>query len=64
MQIGILNAVFISTSALVVSFWGILADKFGNYRVLLLLSAVCNVMVFIICESFAFYWMMVFVAII
>ena len=30
MQIGILNAVFIATSALVVPFWGMLADKFGS----------------------------------
>lgn len=64
MQIGALNAVFISTSALVVSFWGILADKFGNYRVLLLLSAACTLLVFLIGETFTFYWMMIFVALV
>ena len=45
MQIGILNAIFIATSALVVPFWGMLADKFGSNRILLLLSSVCAVMV-------------------
>lgn len=64
MQIGALNAVFISTSALVVPFWGMLADKFGNYRVLLLLSSVCALLVFIIGETLTFYWMVVFVAMI
>lgn len=64
MQIGALNAVFISTSALVVPFWGMLADKYGNYRVLLLLSSVCALMVFLIGETLTFYWMLVFVAVI
>ena len=63
-QIGALNAVFISTSALVVPFWGMLADKYGNYRILLLLSSVCALMVFLIGETLAFYWMFVFVAVI
>ncbi len=62
MQIGALNAVFISTSALVVPFWGMLADKYGNYRVLLLLTSVCALMVFLIGETLTFYWMLVFVA--
>ncbi|MFO7671957.1 MAG: MFS transporter, partial [Bacteroidales bacterium] len=64
MQIGALNAVFISSSALVVPFWGMLADKFGNYRVLLLLTSVCGVMVFLIGQTLTFYWMLVFVAMI
>ncbi len=64
MQIGALNAVFISTSALVVPFWGMLADKYGNYRVLLLLTSVCAVMVFVIGQTLIFYWMLVFVAMI
>ncbi len=63
-QIGALNAVFISTSALVVPFWGILADKYGNMRILLLLSSVCALMVFLIGETLSFYWMLVFVAVI
>lgn len=64
MQIGVLNAVFISTSALVVPLWGMLADKYGNYRVLLLLTSVCALMVFLIGETLTFYWMLVFVAMI
>jgi PPP family 3-phenylpropionic acid transporter len=64
MEIGALNAVFISTSALVVPFWGMLADKYGNYRVLLLLTIVCAVLVFLIGETLTFFWMLVFVAMI
>ncbi len=64
MQIGALNAVFISTSALVVPFWGMIADKFGNNRILLLLSTVCAVMVFLMGQTLAFYWMLVFIAVI
>ncbi len=64
MQIGALNAVFISTSALVVPFWGMLADKLGNYRILFLLSSVCAVLVFLIGETLTFHWMLVFVAVI
>ncbi len=64
MQIGALNAVFISTSALVVPFWGMLADKYGNYRVLLLLTSVCALMVFVIGQTLIFYWMLIFVAMI
>lgn len=64
MQIGALNALFISTSALVVAFWGILADKFGNNRILLLLTTVCALMVFLIGLTRGFFWMIVFIAII
>jgi PPP family 3-phenylpropionic acid transporter len=64
MQSGALNAVFISTSALVVPFWGMLADKFGNYRILFLLSSVCAVLVFLIGGALTFYWMLVFVAVV
>ncbi len=64
MQIGAVNAIFISTSAIVVPFWGMLADKFGNNRVLLLLSGVCAVMVFLIGRTLVFQWMVVFVAVI
>ena len=64
MQIGTLNAVFISTSALVVPFWGIVADKFGNYRVLLLLTMVCALLVYIIGQTIAFHWMLLFILII
>ncbi|MDF1576118.1 MAG: MFS transporter [Bacteroidales bacterium] len=64
MQIGILNAVFIFTSALVVPFWGILADRYGGNRILLLLSSVCAVMVILIGETFKFHWMLMFIAVI
>lgn len=64
MQIGILNAIFIATSALVVPFWGILADKFGSNRILLLLSAVCALMVLLIGETFKFHWMLMFIAVV
>jgi len=64
MQIGILNAIFISTSALVVPFWGMIADKFGNNRVLLLLTSVCAVLVFLIGKTNAFHWMLIFICIV
>lgn len=64
LQIGALNAVFISTSALVVPFWGMIADKFGTNRILLLLTSVCAVMVFLIGQTIAFHWMLVFIAVI
>lgn len=64
MQIGILNAVFIATSALVVPFWGMLADKYGGNRILLLLSMVCAVMVFLIGETFKFHWMLMLIAVV
>ncbi len=64
MQIGILNAIFIFTSALVVPFWGMLADKYGGNRILLLLSMVCAVMVFLIGETFKFHWMLMLIALV
>jgi PPP family 3-phenylpropionic acid transporter len=64
MQIGILNAIFIATSALVVPFWGMLADKHGGNRILLLLSVVCALMVFLIGETFKFHWMLMFIAVV
>jgi len=64
MQIGILSAVFISTSALVVPFWGMLADRYGNNRVLLLLTGVCAVVVFLIGETLQFHWMLLLIAVI
>jgi len=64
MQIGILNAIFIFTSALVVPFWGILADKYGGNRILLLLSSVCAIMVLLIGETFKFHWMLMFIAVV
>ena len=64
MQIGILNAVFIFTSAVVIPFWGILADKYGGYRILLLLSSVCALMVFLIGHTFKFHWMLMCIAIV
>ena len=64
MQIGILNAIFIATSALVVPFWGMLADKFGSNRILLLLSSVCAVMVLLMGETFKFHWMLMLIAVV
>jgi predicted MFS family arabinose efflux permease len=64
MQIGILNAIFIITSAVVIPFWGILSDKYGGYRILLLLSSVCALMVLLIGETFKFHWMLMFIAIV
>lgn len=64
MQIGILNALFIFTSALVVPVWGMLADKYGGNRVLLLLTTVCALMVFLIGETETFHWMVIFVFIV
>jgi len=64
MQIGILNAIFIFTSALVVPFWGMLADKYGGNRILLLLSSVCALMVLLIGETFKFHWMLMLIAIV
>lgn len=64
MQIGILNAILIATPAVVAPFWGIVADKYGGYRVLLLLSSACALMVFLIGETFKFHWMLMFIAIV
>ena len=61
LQIGVLNAIFISVSALVVPFWGVLADKFGNKRVFLLLTAVAGVLVFLVGQTMAFQWMAFFI---
>ena len=60
-QIGALNAIFISTSALVVPFWGMLADKFGNYRTLLLLTTMTGILVFLIGQTMTFHWMLIFI---
>jgi len=64
MQIGTLNAIFISTSAIVVPFWGMVADKYGNNRILLLLSAICAVMVFLIGNTEVFHWMLFLILVI
>ena len=64
MQIGILNAIFISASALVVPFWGMLADRFGNNRVLLLLTSVCAAVVFLIGKTELFPWMVFLITVI
>jgi len=61
MQIGILGALFISTAALVIPFWGMLADKHGNNRILLLLTMACSLLVFLIGQTLSFQWMFVFV---
>jgi MFS family permease len=61
MQIGSLGALFISTAALVIPFWGMFADKYGNNRILLLLTSACALLVFLIGRTFSFHWMFVFV---
>jgi len=61
MQIGILGALFISTAALVIPFWGMFADKYGNNRVMLLLTSACALLVFLIGRTLSFHWMFVFV---
>ncbi|MFC2089545.1 MFS transporter [Bacteroidota bacterium] len=63
-QIGVLNAIFISTSAIVVPFWGMIADKFGNNRIFFLLTSVTGLMVFLIGKTNEFHWMLVFIAVI
>lgn len=55
MQIGTLNAVFISTSAFVVPFWGMVADKYGNNRILLLLSVICAIIIYSMGQTTSFY---------
>ena len=64
MQIGTLNAVFISTSAVVVPFWGMIADRFGNNRILLLLTTLCAILVFLLGQTILFPWMMMLIAMI
>jgi len=54
-QIGALNAVFISTSAFVVPFWGMIADRRGSNRTLLLLTAFTAVIVFFMSYATVFY---------
>lgn len=60
-QIGALNALFISTSALVVPFWGMLADKYGNNRIFLLLTTIAGLLVYAIGQTLAFQWMLIFI---
>jgi MFS transporter, PPP family, 3-phenylpropionic acid transporter len=55
LQIGALNAVFISSSALAVPFWGMLADRKGSYRILLFLSGLCAIIVFFMSFANAFF---------
>jgi PPP family 3-phenylpropionic acid transporter len=54
MQIGILGAIFISTAALVIPFWGMLSDKYGNNRIFLLLCISCALLVFFIGRTHTF----------
>jgi len=55
LQIGALNAVFISTSAVVVPFWGMIADRKGSNRTLLLLTALTAAIVFFMSYLTKFY---------
>ena len=64
MQIGILNGIFISTSAVVVPFWGMFADKYGGNRILLLLTGICTVLVFLIGKTHTFPWMVLYISLI
>ncbi len=54
-QIGALNAVFISTSAVAVPFWGMIADRKGSYRTLLLLTILTAGIVYSMSFVTAFY---------
>jgi len=54
-QIGALNAVFISTSAFVVPFWGMIADRRGSNRTLLLLTILTAIIVYLMSYATAFY---------
>lgn len=47
-QIGSLNALFISTSAIVVPFWGMQADRKGSNRILLLLTILTALLVYLL----------------
>ncbi|MFZ5942195.1 MAG: MFS transporter [Bacteroidota bacterium] len=60
-QIGLLNALFISTSAVVVPLWGMIADRFGNNRIMLLLTSLCAVLVFFMGQTVIFHWMLVLI---
>jgi len=60
-QIGLLNALFISTSAVVVPLWGMIADRFGNNRVMLLLTTLCTLLVFLMGQTILFHWMLVLI---
>jgi len=64
MQIGILGALFIATAALILPIWGMLADKYGNNRVLLLLTLSCSLLVFLMGETLQFHWMVVLILLI
>lgn len=60
-QIGLLNALYISTSALVVPLWGMIADRFGNNRIMLLLTFFCAILVFFMGQTVIFHWMLVLI---
>jgi MFS transporter, PPP family, 3-phenylpropionic acid transporter len=60
-QIGALNAVFISTSAIVVPFWGMMADRHGSNRILLLLTAFCAVLVYFMSYTTTYYAILLFI---
>ena len=64
MQIGILGALFISTAAFILPVWGMLADKFGNNRVLLGLTLASGLLVFLMGETSQFHWMVVLILLI
>jgi len=61
LQIGSLNAVFIATSAIVVPFWGMMADRTGSNRILLLLSAFCAVIIFFMSYATAYIGILVLI---
>lgn len=54
LQIGVLNSVFISTGIFVVPFWGMMGDKYGSNRIILLLTIVCGILVFFIGQTTTF----------
>jgi PPP family 3-phenylpropionic acid transporter len=64
MQIGILGALFIATAALILPIWGLLADRYGNNRVLFLLTLSCSLLVFLMGETLQFHWMVALILLI
>jgi MFS transporter, PPP family, 3-phenylpropionic acid transporter len=60
-QIGALNAVFISTSAVVVPFWGMIADHRGSNRTLLLLTALTAVFVYSMSYTTAYFGFLILI---
>lgn len=53
-QIGILNAIFVSTSIVVIPLGGILSDRYGSYLVLLVLSIISGCLIYFLGSASGF----------